>query len=115
MPGVVSALKARDGGVVALQIDRVPPGMSARAVRLFGRPASIPEGPLRLARLTGAPIVPVFSERTGHRRYAIHIANSIKVARNADDREIDAAAQQLADALEAFVSAHPTQWFPFKG
>jgi len=105
----------RDGGVVALQIDRIPAGMSVRPVTLFGKASAIPEGPLRLARLTGAPIVPVFSQRTGYRRYAIHVYGPVRVARHADDDAIDAAAQQLADALSSFVSAHPTQWFAFAG
>jgi phosphatidylinositol dimannoside acyltransferase len=103
----------REGGVVAVQIDRVPAGMTGHAVRLFGRPSAIPEGPLRLAQLTGAPIVPVFSARTGHRRYAVHVHEPIDVLRSAERRTIDAAAQRLADALEEFVVAHPTQWFPF--
>jgi KDO2-lipid IV(A) lauroyltransferase len=103
----------RDGGVVALQIDRVPPGMCARAVQLFGRPGAIPEGPLRLAQLTGAPIVPVFSARTGHRRYSVYLREPVIVPRKASDHALDAAAQRLADALGEFVSAHPTQWFAF--
>jgi lauroyl/myristoyl acyltransferase len=103
----------RQGGIVALQIDRVPAGMSGHPVRLFGRPGAIPEGPLRLAQLTGAPIVPVFSARLGHRRYAVYVHEPIAVPRRAETTAIDAAAQHLADALEEFVSAHPTQWFPF--
>jgi KDO2-lipid IV(A) lauroyltransferase len=103
----------RRGGVVALQIDRVPRGMTGRPVRLFGKSASIPEGPLRLAQLTGAPIVPVFSARRGHRRYSVYVSEPICVARSAAPRALDAAAQHLADDLEAFVSAHPTHWFPF--
>jgi hypothetical protein len=43
----------RDGGAVALQIDRSPPQQRARDVALFGARARIPEGPLRLAALTG--------------------------------------------------------------
>ena len=105
----------RDGGVVAMQVDRVPAGMSARAVMLFGRPGAIPEGPLRLAQLTGAPIVPVFSARIGHGRYAVYIREPVIVLRHADDSEIGTAAQEIADALGEFVSAHPTQWFPFHG
>jgi lauroyl/myristoyl acyltransferase len=105
----------RDGGVVAMQIDRVPAGMGARAVKLFGRLGAIPEGPLRLARLTGAPIVPVFSARTGHRRYEVFVGEPVAVLRHADECDLDAAAQRLADALGEFVSAHPTQWFPFHG
>ncbi len=103
----------REGGVVALQIDRVPPGMIGRTVQLFGRPGSIPEGPLRLAQLTGAPIVPVFSARTGHRRYSVYVNEPVVVPRRAGPQAVDAAAQQLADALGMFVTAHPTQWFAF--
>ena len=104
----------REGGVVALQIDRVPPAMAGHAVRLFGRSGTIPEGPLRLAQLTGAPIVAVFSSRTGHRRYAVHVEDPVFVARQAQPIAVDAAAQRLADALSSFVSAHPTQWFAFR-
>jgi len=103
----------RGGGVVALQIDRVPRGMAGRTVRLFGQPGSIPEGPLRLAQLTGAPIVPVFSARTARRRYSTRVCPALHVARDADAGELDAAAQTLAGYLEAFVRAHPTQWFAF--
>jgi KDO2-lipid IV(A) lauroyltransferase len=103
----------RGGGVVAVQIDRVPAGMTGHPVRLFGQPAVIPEGPLRLAQLTGAPIVPAFSARTGHRRYVVEAREPIDVPRHADAATVDAAAQRLADALGDFVSAHPTQWFPF--
>jgi lauroyl/myristoyl acyltransferase len=105
----------REGGIVALQMDRVPDGMTSRSVELFGGPGAIPEGPLRLAQLTGVPIIPVFSSRTGHRRYEVHMGKPVTVPRRAPRVEIDAAAQALADELTAFVSAHPTQWFPFHG
>jgi lauroyl/myristoyl acyltransferase len=104
----------RDGGVVALQMDRVPPGMSERKVTLFGSPGAIPEGPLRLAQLAGVPVVPAFSLRTGHRRYAVYIREPVTVPRHADDKALDEAAQQIADAFGVFVRAHPTQWFPFR-
>jgi lauroyl/myristoyl acyltransferase len=103
----------RRGGVVALQIDRVPKGMVGRRVRLFEQPGLIPEGVLRLAQLTGAPILPVFSSRTGHRRYAVQICAPVAVGRHADAVELDTAAQSLADALGGFVRRHPAQWFAF--
>ncbi len=103
----------REGGVVALQIDRVPAGMIGRAVRIFGQPGAIPEGPLRLAQLTGAPIVPIFSACTGHRRYEVYVNEPVVVRRCSEPEALDAAAQCIADAFGEFVSAHPTQWFPF--
>jgi phosphatidylinositol dimannoside acyltransferase len=104
----------RDGGAVALQIDRVPAGQRARRVTLFGVPARIPEGPLRLAAVTGAPIVPIFAARTGYRRYTVHLEPPIRLSRGADDAELDAAAQTLASSLERVVRARPTQWFHFR-
>jgi lauroyl/myristoyl acyltransferase len=104
----------REGGAVALQIDRVPSRLRSRAVTLFGASSRVPEGPLRLAMLTGAPIVPVFAARTGHRRYEIVVHAPIRIARTAAVAELDAAAQQLADAMQGFVRAHPTQWFHFR-
>jgi lauroyl/myristoyl acyltransferase len=105
----------RDGGVVALQIDRAPRGVRTRAVRLFDQPGTVPEGPLRLAILTGAPIVPVFVARTGHRRYEVVASAPIRLERSSGTDVLDAAAQELASRLESFVRAHPTQWFHFRG
>jgi KDO2-lipid IV(A) lauroyltransferase len=104
----------RGGGAVALQIDRVPRRVRARGVTMFGAPARVPEGPLRLAMLTGAPLVPVFAARTGHRRYDIVAHPPVRVRRAAADAELDAAAQSLADAMESFVRPRPTQWFHFR-
>jgi KDO2-lipid IV(A) lauroyltransferase len=104
----------REGGAVALQIDRVPPGVRSRKVRMFGAPSRVPEGPLRLAMFTGTPVVPVFAARTGHRRYVIVVHAPIRLARTAGAAELDAAAQQLADAMQSFLRTHPTQWFHFR-
>lgn len=104
----------RGGGAVALQVDRAPPGVRTRTVTMFGEPAAVPEGPLRLAALTGAPVVPIFCARQGYRRYAVHVHPSLSLPRDAGDAELDAAAQQLADGLQDFVRAHPTDWFAFE-
>jgi KDO2-lipid IV(A) lauroyltransferase len=104
----------RDGGVVALQLDRIAPGMRARQVCLFGGPARVPEGPLRLAQVTGAPILPAFTARTGYRSYHIEICEPLLVPRRASQEELDRTAQRLADAMQRFLEAHPTQWFRFQ-
>lgn len=104
----------REGGVVALQVDRAPRGLRSREVTMFGRRARVPEGPLRLAALTGAPVVPIFSARTGHRRYKVVAFPAIRVPRSAADEELERAARELASAMERFLSEHPTQWFHFR-
>lgn len=104
----------RGGGVVALQLDRVAPGMRTLDVVRFGRKATIPEGPVRLAQLSGAPILPVFCAREGHRRYLVEFCASRLVARRSTDSDVAEVAQHLADSLGAFLCAHPTQWFHFE-
>jgi len=109
---LLSHLKSK--GAVALQIDRTPPGMRVRDVEMFGAPAKIPEGVLRLAEISGAPIVPVFSARLGFRRYLVWADPMVEIARRAQGAEMDRAAQALASAMERFVRAHPTQWLSFE-
>jgi lauroyl/myristoyl acyltransferase len=103
----------RDGGAVAIQLDRHPAGQRSRAIELFGRPDHVPEGPLRLAAVTGAPILPVFAARTGHRRYVVHVYPRLRIPRDASSAILDAVAQALGDAMQSFLRAHPTQWFHY--
>jgi KDO2-lipid IV(A) lauroyltransferase len=105
----------RRGAVVAIQIDRVPPSMRARDVRLFDRPARVPEGPLRLAQMTGAPIVPMFCARLRFRHYLAVVMPALHVPRHADEATLDAVAQQMADAMGSFLRTYPTHWFHFGG
>jgi KDO2-lipid IV(A) lauroyltransferase len=103
----------RRGAVVALQIDRAPPGLRSRPVTLLGAAGAIPEGPLRLAAASGAPILPIFSFRRGYRSYAVNLSAPVFLPRRPSEGELDAAGQTLADELGRFLRAHPTQWFDF--
>ncbi len=103
----------RRGAVVAVQLDRTPPTMRSRSVRLFGRDARMPEGPLKLAQMTGAPIVPMFSARLGFRSYLMEVNPPVFVHRRATEADLAAAAQGLADSMADFLRRYPTQWFHF--
>ena len=103
----------RAGGVVALQLDRVAPGMRTREVDLLGERTLIPEGPLKLAQVSGAPLLPVFCAREAYRSYVIELYESRVVPRHATDAELGAVAQHLANSLGEYLREHPTQWFHF--
>jgi KDO2-lipid IV(A) lauroyltransferase len=105
--------RLRDGAALALQIDRVPSGMRALPVRMFGAASQIPEGPLRLAQLSGAPIVPIFCARLGYRSYRAEMFEALHVTRRPGAGVLEATAQRLADTMGEFVARHPTQWFHF--
>jgi phosphatidylinositol dimannoside acyltransferase len=108
---LVRHLRAK--GVVAVQLDRTPPGMRALPVRLFEAEGTIPAGPFELARLTGAPIVNVFCARLGFRRYLVEIHPAIRLAKTASPEDVARAAQGVADRITSFLREHPSQWFNF--
>ncbi|XXY49860.1 lysophospholipid acyltransferase family protein [Sorangium sp. So ce269] len=105
----------RRGGVVAMQIDRVPPGMRSREVAFLGARWRAPEGPIALAAISGAPILPVFTHRLGFLEYEAVVSPAIWLPRRATEEERDRAAAAMMGAMERFLRAHPTQWFHFTG
>jgi lauroyl/myristoyl acyltransferase len=103
----------RDGGVVAVQLDRVPPGARAIEVPLFGAPFQLPAGPFALAATARAPILPLFVRRVGFMDYELSHGDLIEVSERPSAEELESAARQAALEIERFVRAHPTQWFHF--
>lgn len=103
----------RKGGVVALQMDRVPEGQRGVEVQLGGQPFLVPEGPLTLAALAGAPILVVLGRRLGFLQYEVLVGEAITLPRRPKREETVRAAQQLASQIESFVRRHPTDWFHF--
>ena len=103
----------QSGGVVAIQLDRAAPGGRSLDVELFGDRERMPEGPFRLAALSGAPIVPIFAHRAGYFRYEFSVAAPIWVKRKASAPELQAAAASAAESMQSFITRHPTEWFHF--
>lgn len=103
----------RGGGVVAIQLDRGAPGGRFLDVELFGRAERIPEGPFRLAALSGAPVIPIFAHRAGYFRYEFSVEEPIWVPRAAAPAELQLAAASAARSMQTFISRHPTEWFHF--
>ncbi len=101
----------REGGIVGIQLDRTFPGMRTHEVELLGERTLMPAGPLRLAQISGAPLLPVFCARVGYRKYVVEAYEALPVSRHATDEERAALAQRLADCLTDFLRRHPTQWF----
>jgi lauroyl/myristoyl acyltransferase len=96
-----------------MQLDRPLGGDGARLVEMFGAPAWFQAGPLRLARLAGAPIFPVFALRVGPRHYRIVLGSERFIARHATTEEIDRTLAGIVNEFEQLVRQHPDQWFQF--
>lgn len=105
----------RRGGLVAIQLDRAVNPAAAVEVRLGSLPFLVPQGPFHLAKVSGAPIVPVFARRLGYFRYEVTVFEPIRVETKATRQDLALAASAAARAMERYVLAHPTQWFHFAG
>lgn len=112
--GIALLAALRRGEIVALQADRPRAGGKTLRVPLLGRELEIPEGPVALARLADAPILPAFTFREARARYRIEFREPVVVGRTRD-RAADhlAAGRELARSIEWAIREHPEQWFCF--
>ncbi|MCC7535501.1 MAG: lysophospholipid acyltransferase family protein [Deltaproteobacteria bacterium] len=111
---LVAALRAKR--VVALQLDRTPPGMATMGAPFFGRERRFPVGPFRLAQATGAPLVAAFTRRVGFRRYVVDMpVGVLEVPRGRrDDSRLAPHVAAIARGFEQFVRRNPEQWYHFE-
>lgn len=105
----------RGGGIIAIQGDRVTPGIAVLEATLFGKPASLPAGPFALAMSARVLIYPIFVVRAGRRRYRLIARPPIEVlrTRNRDEDFARAVARWTLD-LEELISRMWFQWFHFE-
>jgi lauroyl/myristoyl acyltransferase len=105
--------RLQEGRSVALLMDRHI-GRDRVQVQFLGRQAWFLRTPAVLARLSGAPMVPCFIERTGPGRFLALAGAPIHVASDGDrDAAIAEATQRFAAALETRVRTHPEYWYHF--
>jgi lauroyl/myristoyl acyltransferase len=104
----------RQNEIVAIQLDRMLGPGGVRMLDFIGAPAPFPSGPFVLARLAGAPVIPVFIPRKGRRHYAVHVGEKVDVPREARDPHVlDRVMLEVVRQFEAMVRRYPQQWFQF--
>ncbi|MEZ5176003.1 MAG: phosphatidylinositol mannoside acyltransferase [Acidimicrobiia bacterium] len=102
------------GEAIALLADRDVTGRGV-SVRFFGEETKMPSGPVGLAVLTGAALIPVgvyFREGAGH-RIEIHPPLEIPAAETRDVAIAEGAAL-MATTLESIIRRDPSQWHLFQ-
>jgi predicted LPLAT superfamily acyltransferase len=103
------------GEIIAIQGDRVTPGISALPATLFGKKTQVPAGPFALSMAARVPVYPLFIMRSGRRRYRLITAKPFEVTRTRDRAEaFDAAVQQWTRDLEHVIRDSWFQWFTFQ-
>jgi len=104
----------RNNEIVAIQLDRTLGVDTTRPVSFFGAPALFPSGPFVLARLAGAPLLPVFFPRLGTRHYAIRLGTRVGLPRDARDAaSLERAMRGVVAEFEDIIREFPHQWFQF--
>lgn len=109
---MITALRHNE--IVAMQLDRMLGPGGARMVPFCGALAPFPSGPFVLARLAGAPVIPVFVPRLGTRHYEVRVGRSVHLRREARDLQLlDRIMREIVEQFEAVVRELPSQWFQF--
>ena len=108
---VIRALRRGEGAVFLTDRDFFQNG---KPVRFFGRETTLSPGAVRIARDTGAAIVPVFGirTRTGH---GLILERPFHVEKTADQgADVARGLSRIVAALERVIGANPDQWVIFQ-
>lgn len=105
----------RENKIVAIQGDRVTPGISSFRSKMFGRPVLLPSGPFALAMATHTTIHPLFVLRRGWMQYRVVTTEPFQCARTGRDRErdLERAVDQWKSVLESVIAKHWSKWHLF--
>ncbi len=107
-----------EGRFVAMQGDRDVSG-TGRVLPFFGRTASFPVGPFRLAAIAGVPIFPVFvlMESQGSYRTVVEPPLRVGLAPGSrtepDETALEEAMERWVSILSRVIGENPTQWYLF--
>jgi len=100
-----------EGDVVVMQADRAMAGQRSAVVPFLHGSLRIPTGAVRLARLTGSPIVPVFTVRLDSGRFAVYLFPAIEPGTaTVNPESSDPSVVAIARSIESMVARYPTQW-----
>jgi phosphatidylinositol dimannoside acyltransferase len=107
----------RDGWhvIIAGDLDTTGTGIT---VDLFGRPARMPVGPVKLALLTGASLVVAESWREDMddpERFSARLSPPLTITGSgADPAAVRAGVEQVAGRIEKQIADRPEQWLAFR-
>ena len=114
IPGLPALRHLQSGGIVAVLGDLPATPESTIWASTARGPFPIARGPLVLARVSGAPLLPVRLVRDGL-HYAATAQPPVFVDAEADrDVALRESAQRLAGSLLETIERHPDQWYYFR-
>jgi len=100
----------RRGEVVGVTADRDITD-SGVIVPFFGAPARLPDGPVRLAYSTGAPLVMAFNIRLPDNNFLAWVEPPIYITKSGDkEGAIQEGMRKVVSVMERYISKYPDQW-----
>jgi predicted LPLAT superfamily acyltransferase len=111
---IINAL--RGGEIVCLHGDRYYEGQRTIAFDFLGALAHFPAGPMAMAAITGASVLPCFTMRTSLFHYEFSAAMPIRpesADRSTRDETIRTATERYVRILEETCGRYPDQWYNF--
>ena len=106
--GILEALK--DNKIVYALVDQ-DSGNDGVFVPFFGKDAWTQSGVARIARKTGAAVVPAFLVRGADGRFEFQIDREIEVRQSKDfEGDVLETVRRYTEAVESYVKAYPDQW-----
>jgi phosphatidylinositol dimannoside acyltransferase len=112
--GVRKVMKAVRSNEFACFVTDMDFFQNGHDVIFMGQPTTLPPGPVRIARETEAPLIPIFCRRVaaGHE---LTIGAPLHIERTHDIRaDMATGMRQLVDALEAGITSSLDQWVMFQ-
>ncbi len=107
----LSALKR--GELIGIVADR-DFFQNGKQVTFFGRRTTLPPGPIRIARDSGAPIIPTFARREGDGFY-MEVEEPFMVPKTNDvEADVQRGLERLVAVFERHLRAAPDQWVMFQ-
>jgi lauroyl/myristoyl acyltransferase len=108
---VMRALRQNECAVLVADRDFFQNG---RPVTFFGKETSLPPGAIRIARETGATVIPILPRRRGN-HHEIDILEPFTVPKTDDfEADMDEGFRLLLPALEYGIRSRPGQWVMFQ-
>jgi lauroyl/myristoyl acyltransferase len=108
MIGLFRALKR--GEIIALPCDRDVTD-HGRVIEFFGTPTRLPDGPVRVALRTGAPLIPAFVLRLPDDTFEVNVEPALELKHTGNvEADVEAGMKLVVKSMERHISKSPEQW-----